>query len=157
MKGNRKAEREHPVIERILKEISIIDKINRQWKEGVISEFQFSETLDRLLINLKRYQTELKQPDPRSLEKKFWRKKNDGFKHDNSGRCFRGTYPRDLLLFGEKKTRERNKIERDVNNAMGARKEDFLKFQMQKIIIEVMLDIREKIEQLIENLTRAGL
>jgi len=70
MKGNRKAEGAHSVIERILKEISIIDKINRQWKEGLISEFQFSETLDRLLVNLKRYQTELKQPDPRSLEKK---------------------------------------------------------------------------------------
>ena len=67
MKGNRKAEREHPVIERILKEISIIDKINRQWKEGLISEFQFSETFDRLLVNLKRYQTELKQPDAQSL------------------------------------------------------------------------------------------
>ena len=71
MKGNRKARREHPVIEQISKEISIIDKINRQWKEGLISEFQFSETLDRLLVNLKRYQTELKQPDPRSLEKKI--------------------------------------------------------------------------------------
>lgn len=71
MKGNRKAEREHPVIEQILKEISIVDKINRQWKKGLISEFQFSETLDRLLVNLKRYQTELKQPDPRSLEKKI--------------------------------------------------------------------------------------
>ena len=71
MKGNRKVRREHPLIEQISKEISIIDKINRQWKEGLISEFQFSETLDRLLVNLKRYQTELKQPDPRSLEKKI--------------------------------------------------------------------------------------
>jgi|GEM_PF-2144285 len=71
MKGNRKAGREHPIIEQISKEISIIDKINRQWKEGLISEFQFSETLDRLLVNLKRYQTELKHPDPRSLEKKI--------------------------------------------------------------------------------------
>jgi len=71
MKGNRKAGREHPIIEQISKEISIIDKINRQWKEGLISEFQFSETLDRLLVNLKRYQAELKHPDPRSLEKKI--------------------------------------------------------------------------------------
>ncbi len=71
MKGNRKAEREHPVIEQILKEISIIDKINRQWKEGLITEFQFSETLDRLLVNIKRFQTELKQPGPRSLERKI--------------------------------------------------------------------------------------
>ena len=66
----RKAKREHPVIERILEEISIIDKINRQWKDGLITEFQFSETLDRLLVNLKRYQTKLKQPDPRGLERK---------------------------------------------------------------------------------------
>jgi len=70
MKGNRKAEREHPVIERILKEISIIDEINRQWKEGLISEFQFSKTLDRLLANIKGYQTGLKQPGPQSLEEK---------------------------------------------------------------------------------------
>ena len=67
----RKAKIEYPVIGRILEEISIIDKINRQWKEGLISEFQFSETLDRLLVNIKRCQTELKQPDPRSLEKKI--------------------------------------------------------------------------------------
>lgn len=64
MKGNGKTEREHSVIEQILEEISIIDKINRQWKEGLISEFQFSETLNRILVNLKRYQTELKQPVP---------------------------------------------------------------------------------------------
>lgn len=43
-------------IEQILKEINKIDKLNRQWKEGVISEFEFSETLDQLLVNLKRYQ-----------------------------------------------------------------------------------------------------
>ncbi|GAJ10276.1 unnamed protein product, partial [marine sediment metagenome] len=55
-------EREQPVIERILKEISIIEKINRQWKDGLITEFQFSNTLDRLLVNLERYQIELKQP-----------------------------------------------------------------------------------------------
>ncbi len=66
----RKAKIGYPVIERILEEISIIDKINRQWKEGLISEFQFSETLNRILVNIKRYQTELKQPDPRSLERK---------------------------------------------------------------------------------------
>ena len=73
----RKAKREHPVIERILEEISVIDKINRQWKDGIITEFQFSETLDRLLVNIKRHQTELKQPDPQSLLKKVWREKND--------------------------------------------------------------------------------
>lgn len=53
----RKVEIEHSIIERILKKISIIDKINREWKEGKISEFEFSEMLDRLLINIKRYQT----------------------------------------------------------------------------------------------------
>jgi len=70
MKENRRAERKHPVIEQTLKEINIIDKINRQWKDGVITEFQFSKTLDRLLANIKRYQTELKQSDPRSLNEK---------------------------------------------------------------------------------------
>jgi len=67
----RKAKIGYPVIELILEEISVIDKINRQWKDGLITEFQFSETLDRLLVNIKRHQTELKQPDPRSLEKKI--------------------------------------------------------------------------------------
>jgi len=52
MEGNKKVE-----IEQILKEINRIDKINQQWKEGMISEYQFSSTLDQLLINLKRYQT----------------------------------------------------------------------------------------------------
>jgi len=75
MKGNRKAEREQPAIKSILEEISIIDKINRQWKDGIITEFQFSNTLDRLLVNLKRHQTELKKPRPRSLSEKIWRKK----------------------------------------------------------------------------------
>ena len=65
----RKAMIEHPVTKRILEEIKIIEKINRQWKDGLITEFQFSETLDRLLANIKGYQTELKQPSPQSLEK----------------------------------------------------------------------------------------
>jgi len=72
-----KAEREHPIIKQILEEINIIDKINRQWKDGVITEFQFSVTLDRLLVNIKRHQAELKQPDPRSVSEKLWGKKND--------------------------------------------------------------------------------
>ncbi|MCK4264665.1 MAG: hypothetical protein KAX27_06950 [Candidatus Aminicenantes bacterium] len=67
MKRNEKVKKEHPVIEQILEEISIVDKINRQWKEGVISEFQFSSTLDQILIKLKKYQTELKQPDLQRL------------------------------------------------------------------------------------------
>ena len=53
--------REHPVTKRILEEIKIIEKINRQWKDGLITEFQFSETLDRLLVNIKRHQTDSKQ------------------------------------------------------------------------------------------------
>jgi len=61
----RKARIEYPVIELILEEISIIGKINRQWKDGLITEFQFSESLDRLLANIKRHQTELKQPGRR--------------------------------------------------------------------------------------------
>ena len=65
----RKAMIEHQAVERILEEIKIIEKINRQWKDGLITEFQFSETLDRLLANIKGYQAELKQPSPRSLEK----------------------------------------------------------------------------------------
>ena len=48
--------------------------------------------------------------------------------------------------------RERNEIERDVNNAMGARRDDFLEFQIQKILIEVMLDIRASLNELIKNL-----
>ena len=44
-------------IKQILKEINRIDKLNQDWKEGKICEFEFSETLDKLLINLKRYQT----------------------------------------------------------------------------------------------------
>jgi len=70
MKGNGKAKREYPVIERVLEEISILDKINRQWKEGAISEFQFSSTLDQLLIRLKKYQAELKAPDLQRFQRK---------------------------------------------------------------------------------------
>jgi len=61
----------------ILEGISIIDKINRQWKDGVITEFQFSETLDRILANIKRQQTEIKQPGPRSPSEKIWSKGDD--------------------------------------------------------------------------------
>jgi len=66
---NKKAEIKNSLTKRILEEVRVIDKINRQWKDGVITEFQFSKTLDRLLVNIKRHQTGLKQPDPRSLEK----------------------------------------------------------------------------------------
>ena len=37
----RKARIGYQAVELILEEISIIDKINRQWKEGLVSEFQF--------------------------------------------------------------------------------------------------------------------
>ena len=46
--------------------------------------------------------------------------------------------------------RERKKIERDFNGAMGVRKYEFLEYQRQKILIEVMLDIREILRELIK-------
>lgn len=48
--------------------------------------------------------------------------------------------------------RERNEIERDVNNAMGKRRDEFFDFQTQKLLIEVMLDIRASLRELIKNL-----
>jgi len=54
-------EKEYSVTKLILEEIKIIEKINRQWKDGLITEFQFSETLDRLLANIRRHQTDSKQ------------------------------------------------------------------------------------------------
>lgn len=48
--------------------------------------------------------------------------------------------------------RPRNEIERDFNVAMGSRKEEFLEYQRQKILIEIMLDIRESLKELIKNL-----
>jgi len=38
-----------------LKEINIIAKINRQWKDGLITEYQFSKNLDQLLVNIKKH------------------------------------------------------------------------------------------------------
>jgi len=35
--------------------------------------------------------------------------------------------------------RKRNEIERDFNVAMGSRKEEFLEYQREKILLEVML------------------
>lgn len=46
--------------------------------------------------------------------------------------------------------RSRNEIERDFNKAMGARREEFLEFQRQKLLMEVMLDIRGSIKGLIK-------
>ena len=48
--------------------------------------------------------------------------------------------------------RERNEIERDINNAMETSGDNFVEFQIQKILVEVMLDIRESLRELIKNL-----
>ena len=48
--------------------------------------------------------------------------------------------------------RKRNEIERDFNKAMGIKKNEFFEYQRQKIIIEIMLDIRESLKELIKNL-----
>ena len=48
--------------------------------------------------------------------------------------------------------RKRTEIKQEFNNAMGARRDDFLEFQMQKILMEVMLDIRDNLRELIKNL-----
>ena len=41
--------------------------------------------------------------------------------------------------------RSRTEIERDFNKTMGVRKGEFLEFQRQKILIEVLLDIRDRL------------
>ncbi|GAI99504.1 unnamed protein product [marine sediment metagenome] len=46
--------------------------------------------------------------------------------------------------------RERKEIERDFNAVMGMRKGEFLEFKRQKILIEVMLDIREILREVIK-------
>jgi len=48
--------------------------------------------------------------------------------------------------------RKRNEIERDINNAMETRGDEFLEFQIQKIPFEIMLDIRDSLRELIRNL-----
>ncbi len=50
--------------------------------------------------------------------------------------------------------RKRREIEKDVNNSMGSRRDEFLEFQMQKILVELLLDIRTSLNQLIENLRK---
>lgn len=47
--------------------------------------------------------------------------------------------------------RERKEIEKKFNETMGMRKDEFLEYQRQKILIEVMLDIREILQELIKN------
>lgn len=46
--------------------------------------------------------------------------------------------------------RSRNEIERDFNKAMGARKEEFLEYQRQKLLMEVLLDIRDCLKGLLK-------
>lgn len=48
--------------------------------------------------------------------------------------------------------RPRTEIERDFNRTMGARKEEFLEFQRQKLLMEVFLDIREYLKEFIKRL-----
>jgi len=48
--------------------------------------------------------------------------------------------------------RSRIKIERDFNKAMGVRKEEFLEFQRQKLLMEAFLDIRECLKEFIKRL-----
>ena len=48
--------------------------------------------------------------------------------------------------------RSRTEIKQDFNGAMGIRKNEFFEYQRQKLIIEVMLDIRESLRELIKNL-----
>ena len=46
--------------------------------------------------------------------------------------------------------RERKEIEREFNAAMGVRKDEFLEYRRQKILIEIMLDIREILREFIK-------
>jgi len=48
--------------------------------------------------------------------------------------------------------KSRIEIERDFNKAMGARKEEFLEFQRQKLLMEVFLDIRGCLREFIKRL-----
>ncbi len=48
--------------------------------------------------------------------------------------------------------RKRNEIERDFNGAMGIKKNEFFEYQRQKLIVEVMLDVRDSLRELIKNL-----
>ena len=47
--------------------------------------------------------------------------------------------------------RERNEIKQEFNNAMPERKEEFLEYRRQKLIMEVLLDIRELLKNILEN------
>ncbi|MBA7641717.1 hypothetical protein ES703_49402 [subsurface metagenome] len=44
--------------------------------------------------------------------------------------------------------RQRKEIEKDFNNAMPRRKDEFLSFQRERILSEILLDIRELLEKL---------
>jgi len=44
--------------------------------------------------------------------------------------------------------RTRNEIEKDFNTSMPLRKEEFLEYQRQKLILEVLLDILSQLKEL---------
>ena len=46
--------------------------------------------------------------------------------------------------------RERKELEKKFNETMGMRKDEVLEYQRQRILIEVMLDIREILKELIK-------
>ena len=46
--------------------------------------------------------------------------------------------------------RSRDEIERDFSGAMGARKDEFLEYQRQKLILEILLDIRDLLKKIKE-------
>ena len=44
--------------------------------------------------------------------------------------------------------RKRTEIEKDFNNAIPSRREEFLSFQRERILVEAALDIRDLLEKL---------
>jgi len=47
--------------------------------------------------------------------------------------------------------RSRAEIKRDFRGAMGARKDEFLEYQRQKLVMEILLDIRDLLKKIIES------
>ena len=50
--------------------------------------------------------------------------------------------------------RKRNEIEKDFHNAMPSRREEYLAFQRERILVEAALDIRELLEKLTASLKK---
>jgi len=46
--------------------------------------------------------------------------------------------------------RSRAEIKRDFSGAMGNRKDEFLEYQRQKLIMEILLDIRDLLKKIIK-------